>query len=1342
MNPDTQLILDELSRRFSEHDSKWDRRVAEQESRWNATFSEFTTGQDRCVGALEQATGVLEDWRMNMEGMMDDLRLEVGKISKNWERAVVDNSSAMAGILAPSPPAVEQQPAGVPANRPHGHRVESSHREDGFGSVTTLLHTPVKGMCSSLPRSPAVHTSEFHQHVGDLSYPTMGGAMRGRLPKLNFPVFDGENPKLWIRRSHDYFDMYEVEPHLWIRVASMHFVGGAARWFSSLDEHSHLSSWPVFCRVLLERFGKDEHELFIRQLFRIRQHGTVTEYVDQFSSLVDKLVSYGRPVDPLYFVQRFVDGLRSDIRAAIILQRPSSLDSACALALLQEEVATSDRRLEHRRPEWASSGKGYGKSSVPPFLTARPDKTGAVIEETKPAEQHRARVLDDKLAALRAYRRAKGLCQRCAEKWSRDHKCPPTVQLHALQELWELYEGDEDTIPEDVVVEDQIIETECLAISIAAVKGLELNHTLKLRGLIQGIEVVMLIDSGSSHSFIASRVASRLSGVTDMAKSVLVQVADGNRLKCSCQLVGARWSVQHCVFDTDLRVLDLASYDMIIGMDWLAANSPMKVHWSQKWMIIPYQRSWVLLHGLSAVFPPGSIVELDMIESEPPLFAHLDLTPVLMALLEEFKAVFAPPNGLPPTRECDHTIPLVPGAVPVHVRPYRYPPAIKDEIERQVSVMLQSGIIQPSTSPFSSSVLLVKKKDNSWRFCVDFRHLNAITVKTSFPVPVIEELLDELGQASWFTSLDLTAGYHQIRLLPADCHKTAFQTHSGHYEFRVMAFGLTGAPATFQRAMNATLAPLLRRCVLVFFDDILIYSSSFEDHIQHVRAVFELLIQYQWQIKLNKCSFARPQLSYLGHVISAAGVATDPSKIQAVSQWSSPRTVKELRSFLGLAGYYRRFVRHFGLLARPLTGLLKKGAIFVWTPAHEASFAALKQALVSAPVLALPNFSLPFCLETDASNHGVGAVLLQSGHPIAYLSKALGPRSQGLSTYEKEFLAILIAVDHWRHYLQLKEFIIYTDHRSLAQLDEQRLHTPWQKKMFTRLLGLQYRIVYKKGVENGVADALSRHPIVSASCLAVSSCQPQWVTEVADTYLADTHSSDIIAKLAVDSSAVPHFSWQDGLLRYKKRIWVGPSAHLHQKLIAAFHTSAVGGHSGFPVTYARLKQLFAWQGLKTEVHTYVTHCLICQQAKADRARLPGLLQPLPVPSSLWQIISMDFIEALPSSHSYTCILVVVDLFSKYANFLPLKHPFTALTVARLFHDQVYKHHGLPHSIVSDRDKVFLSNLWKELFRLADVQLRMSSAYHPQSDGQTERVNQCLETFLRCFVHACPHQWSK
>jgi hypothetical protein len=248
--------------------------------------------------------------------------------------------------------------------------------------------------------------------------------------------------------------------------------------------------------------------------------------------------------------------------------------------------------------------------------------------------------------------------------------------------------------------------------------------------------------------------------------------------------------------------------------------------------------------------------------------------------------------------------------------------------------------------------------------------------------------------------------------------------------------------------------------VLVFFDDILIYSEDFEQHLNHVRLVLELLLKDSWQIKLSKCSFAQNQLTYLGHVISASGVATDPAKIQAVANWSSPTSIKDLRSFLGLAGYYRRFVRNFGLLAKPLTSLLKKRTVFVWTAAHESMFQALKTALVSAPVLALPDFSKPFCLETDASKLGIGAVLMQDGHPIAYLSKALGPKSQGLSTYDKEYLAILTVVDHWRHYLQLKEFQIFTDHRSLSHLDEHRLHTPWQKKMFTRLLGLQYRIVF------------------------------------------------------------------------------------------------------------------------------------------------------------------------------------------------------------------------------------------------------------------------------------------
>lgn len=283
-------------------------------------------------------------------------------------------------------------------------------------------------------------------------------------------------------------------------------------------------------------------------------------------------------------------------------------------------------------------------------------------------------------------------------------------------------------------------------------------------------------------------------------------------------------------------------------------------------------------------------------------------------------------------------------------------------------------------------------------------------------MPIIDELLDELAGSTWFTSLDLRAGYHQIRMKPEDEAKTAFKTHQGHYEWRVMAYGLTSAPATFQNTMNTILAPLLRRGVLVFIDDILVYSKTLEAHQQLLHQVLEILKQHHLKVKLSKCRFAQRSLMYLGHVISAAGVSTDEKNISAMRKWPRPSNIKEVRGFLGLAGYYRKFVHGFGLISKPLTMLLKKHTVFVWTEDTEAAFQHLKEALISAPVLALPDFSQPFVVKTDAFGVGIGAVLMQGEHPIAFLSKALGPKNQGLSAYENEFLAILLAVDHWRPY--------------------------------------------------------------------------------------------------------------------------------------------------------------------------------------------------------------------------------------------------------------------------------------------------------------------------------------
>jgi hypothetical protein len=349
----------------------------------------------------------------------------------------------------------------------------------------------------------------------------------------------------------------------------------------------------------------------------------------------------------------------------------------------------------------------------------------------------------------------------------------------------------------------------------------------------------------------------------------------------------------------------------------------------------------------------------------------------------------------------------------------------------------------------------------------------------------------------------------------------------------------------------------------------------------------------------------------------------------------------------------------------------------------------------------------------------------------------LGPRTRGLSTYEKEYLAIQIAVGQWRAYLQLAEFVIFTDQKSLIHLSDQRLHTHSQQKVFTKLHGLQYKILYKKGTDNRVADALSRHPDPPEQLMALSAVQPVWLDRVKDSYTANDYCQKVISSLTAYSNPVPHFTLLDGLLSYKHRIWVGNDVALQHQNLSAIHGSTFGGHSGFPKTYRKLKQLVAWQGMKAAAHAYAQSCEICQQTKDNRSKYPRLLEPLPVPSGAWEVVTMDFIEGLPKSGQANCIFVVVDKFSKYSHFIPLLHPFLAATVAQAFLSKVYKLHGMPAAIISDRDKVFTSRFWQELLKLAQVTLQMSSSYHPQTDGQSERVNQCLETYLCCFVHVCP-----
>jgi hypothetical protein len=351
----------------------------------------------------------------------------------------------------------------------------------------------------------------------------------------------------------------------------------------------------------------------------------------------------------------------------------------------------------------------------------------------------------------------------------------------------------------------------------------------------------------------------------------------------------------------------------------------------------------------------------------------------LQALLSKHQTVFSTPQGLPPSYSVhDHSIPLVPGSLPPNIRPYHHPFAQKNEIEKMAQELLTPGVIHPSMSPYSSPVVMVLKKEGSWRMCPDFRAQNKLTMKDKFPIPVIDDLLDELSGAQFFTKLDLRSGYHQIRMKEFDIPKTAFRTHEGHYEFLVMPFGLCNAPSTFQSLMNHVFRPFLHHFVLVFFDDILIYSKTWTNHLTHVDQVLILLSQHQLFLKQSKCAFGAFEVEYLGHLVGKDGVRVDPKKIEAMQDWPHPKTLKRLRGFLGLTGYYRKFVKNYGKIAAPLTALLKKNS-FTWTPAVAQAFQTLKTTMCTTPVLALPDFTKTFVLECDASGKGIGTVLMQEG---------------------------------------------------------------------------------------------------------------------------------------------------------------------------------------------------------------------------------------------------------------------------------------------------------------------------------------------------------------------------
>lgn len=715
----------------------------------------------------------------------------------------------------------------------------------------------------------------------------------------------------------------------------------------------------------------------------------------------------------------------------------------------------------------------------------------------------------------------------------------------------------------------------------------------------------------------------------------------------------------------------------------------------------------------------------------------------LNALLDEFKDVFEPIQGPPKDRGIEHTIDLEPGAKPVFSRMYRLAPNEREEVSKQVQELLRLGLIQPSSSPWGAPILFAAKKDGGLRMCIDYRALNKVTVKNRYPIPNPEDLFDALHGATIFSSIDLQSGYHQIRINDKDRQKTAFRTPDGLYEFLVLSMGLANAPSVFQAVMNQVFQPYLNKFVLIYLDDVIIFSKTPEEHIEHLRTVLTALRQEQLQAKRSKCEFNRTELKFLGMIVSKDGLKVDESKVATVRDWPTPKEVSSLRGFLGLANYFRKFIQGYSSLVAPLTQLTGSTAEWQWGTQQEEAFNGVKFALTNAPVLRFPDPNKHYEVISDASLAGTGAVLMQEGHPAAYTSSKFTPPERNYTTTEQELLGVIKALKQWRCYLEGPQITLVTDHNPNTFIDSQKSLAKLSRRQvrwIEYLSRFHYTWEYRPGRIN-VADPLSR---MHATVLAAKAQSRYSLTSSLPGEIRVSYSHD---PLFVDARALARhgvtYDQTDGFYRCQGKIVVPNYNDLRTRIIRELHDSPYAGHRGIERTLELVQREFWWPGITSDVRRQVLGCELCQRNKPLMQKPAGLCKPLELPRHVWTHVSMDFITHLPTTRDgHDTIVVFVDRLTKMCRVAPTTETITAEDFAQLFLETVWRSHGFPEEVVSDRGSVFVNKFMAELYRLTGTKQNVSTAYHPQTDGQTERMNRVLQEILRNYVNPTHDDWDK
>ncbi|KAA8495820.1 Transposon Ty3-I Gag-Pol polyprotein [Porphyridium purpureum] len=1114
-----------------------------------------------------------------------------------------------------------------------------------------------------------------------------------------------------------------------VDLASDYFEGEALHWWVLNCERYPQevpTTWNDFAALVSARFTPlDSIRRARDKLTHLSQKGPAHAYVAAFqdAALVIPDLSDAEMMD------RFVRGLKPEVRLEVYKRGVSTFAEAAQVAVVVDDAIHATR--------------GVRDSSVRTPFFGRAAQEGPVPME---------------LGNVQGQRRVRSelKCWNCGKPGHIARKCPEARKtIQQLEgdslERYETSRGGNGDRCGGLGKPRSGCPTPCGRNSsanqpvIKELGGMGAAMLLRVRGKVHKSdgEATFLIDSGATDNFMSVDFVQKSDGLKRKAswKRDHVTLADGSVLEIAGEVSNVKFTLSDGYSGAaNFAICRIAGQDAILGMEWLKRENPV-IDWQSGMLAYGEKKAWSMTQMLVPRKELRRLLKSQEVEEcylgvlkgrKEPCSVERKEADSVRKMLKDFENLFEEPRGLPESRTVEHVIRLK-DEKPVRVgRVYRLSPAELKVLRETLDDLLDKGFVQPSQSPFGAPVLFVKKKDGSMRMCVDYRALNDATVKDRYPLPNMDELLDRLGAAHCFSKLDLASGYHQLRVRGEDVPKTAFQTRYGQFEFRVMPFGLCNAPAAFQRAMNELFVDLLDKTVIVYLDDILVFTKDRQSHGEVLKEVLSRLQKAGYRLKRKKCSFFVSEVEYLGNIVGNGCVKMDPRKVEALKDWPVPKTVTELRSFLGMTNWFRRFVKGYSTVVAPLTSLLQnaksKKQLIELGDEGKSAFKKIVGMLTEAPVLALPDPEKPFEVYTDRSEVAVGGWLAQEGRPVAFTSRKLLDRETRYSSYEGELMAVIHCLREFRPYLYGAKFVLHTDHEALKHLMTQKELNGRQARWLDFLAEFDITIDYVKGKSNVVADALSRKPELHALEYQVR-CD-EFGTGF-QAFVGSYSSDPDFGTLMGDLPTHQGFRTETGLLYLRNRVCV--PRKFRERVMQLHHDIPTAGHRGADTTYASLITRFYWPKMKRDVSRFVKTCHECQVTKSEN-RSFGKLKPLSIPEGPWVDISMDFVTELPRSEgSCDAIMTVVDRFSKMALFIPTRKDLTAKRCADLFVKHVVSRFGYPKSIVSDRDPLFTSTFWQQLSKRVGMKLAMSTANHPQTDGQTERVNRVIREMLKLMA---------